>query len=96
MRSASTKRAVAILQRACFEPLETRRLLAAALVAAYSMDENAGTAVADASGNHNNGTAANTTWVAGKYGSGLKFTGAAGSIVTIPDAASLHLTQMTL
>ena len=56
-----------------------------------------GTTVSDSSGNGNNGTVANTTWTAnGKFGSGLVFNGT-NAKVTIPDAASLHLTTaMTL
>ncbi len=67
------------------------------LVAAYGFDAGSGTAVADQSGNGNNGTVANTTWAAtGKYGKALQFNGTS-SLVTIPDAASLHLTSgMTL
>ena len=66
------------------------------LVAAYSF-ENAGTTVADASGNGNTGTIANATWTtAGKYGNALVFNGT-NAWVTIPDSASLHLTTgMTL
>ena len=50
-----------------------------------------------ASGNGNNGTIANATWAAsGKYGKALQFNGTT-ALVTIPDAASLHLTTgMTL
>ena len=49
---------------------------ATGLVAAYSFDEGAGTAVGDASGSGNNGTVANTTWsTAGKYGGALSFNG---------------------
>ena len=67
------------------------------LVAAYAFDEGSGTTVADASGNGNNGTVANATWAAaGKNGKALSFNGSS-SRVTIPDAASLHLTSaMTL
>ena len=62
-------------------------------VAAYAFDEGSGTTVADASGNGNNGTVANATWAAaGKYGKALSFNGSS-SRVTIPDAASLHLTS---
>ena len=66
-------------------------------VAAYSFDEGSGTTVADASGNGNNGTVSNTTWTtSGKYGKALVFNGSS-SLVTIPDAASLHLSSgMTL
>ena len=51
----------------------------------------------DASGNGNNGTITNATWAAtGKYGKALQFNGT-NALVTIPDAASLHLsTGMTL
>ena len=67
------------------------------LVAAYAFDEGLGTTVADASGNGNNGTVANTVWTAsGKYGRALTFNGTS-SMVTIPDANSLDLTTgMTL
>ena len=67
------------------------------LVAAYGFDEGSGTTVTDASGNGNNGTITNATWVTtGKYGEALKFNGT-NALVTIPDAASLHLsTGMTL
>ena len=67
------------------------------LVAAYGFDEGSGTTVSDASGNGNNGTITNATWsTSGKYGEALQFNGSS-SLVTIPDAASLHLsTGMTL
>ena len=67
------------------------------LVAAYGFDEGSGTTVTDASGNGNNGTITNATWsTSGKYGGALQFNGS-NALVTIPDAASLHLsTGMTL
>jgi fibronectin type 3 domain-containing protein len=81
------------------EPLEKRDLLSG-LVAAYAFNEGSGTTVNDLSGNGNNGTLTNATWVAGKsasYGTALKFTGATNSFVSIPDASSLDLTNgMTL
>ena len=68
-----------------------------ALVAAYGFDEGSGTTVTDASGNGNNGTITNATWsTSGKFGKALQFNGTS-ALVTIPDAASLHLTTgMTL
>ena len=68
-----------------------------ALVAAYGFDEGTGTTLTDASGNGNNGTITNATWApSGKYGKALQFNGTSAR-VTIPDAASLHLTTgMTL
>jgi hypothetical protein len=52
--------------------------------------------VTDVSGNGNNGTITNATWAAGKYGGGLQFNGT-NALVTVPDAASLHLSgAMTL
>ena len=70
---------------------------ATGLVAAYAFDEGSGTTVADASGNGHTGTIANTTWAAsGKYGKALQFNGS-NALVTVPDAASLHLSSgMTL
>ena len=67
------------------------------LVAAYSFNEGAGTTVTDSSGTGNNGSTTNATWTAsGKYGNALVFNGS-NALVTIPDAASLHLTTaMTL
>ncbi len=67
------------------------------LVAAYGFDEGSGTTVADASGNGNAGTITGATWAAtGKYGKALQFNGTS-ALVTVPDAASLHLSSgMTL
>ena len=67
------------------------------LVAAYGFDEGSGTTVSDASGNANNGTITNATWApGGKFGKALQFNGS-NALVSIPDAASLHLTTgMTL
>src|SRR6201999_1285181 len=67
------------------------------LVAAYGFDEGSGSTVADASGNGNNGTLTNATWTtSGKFGKALQFNGT-NAVVTIPDAASLHLsTAMTV
>ncbi|MEU4407902.1 LamG domain-containing protein [Streptosporangium sp. NPDC023963] len=61
------------------------------LVAAYGLNEGTGTAVGDASGNANNGTAAGTSWVPGRYGKALAFDGVS-SLVTIASSASLRPT----
>ena len=69
---------------------------ATGLVAAYSFSEGSGTTVADISGRGNAGTLSNATWTTGENGTGLSFNGT-NAWVTIPDAASLRLTQgMTL
>jgi hypothetical protein len=60
------------------------------LVAAYGFDENAGMTVSDASGNSNQGTVSGATWVAGKYGSSLRFNGTS-ALVTVPDSNSLDV-----
>ncbi|MEU7833686.1 LamG-like jellyroll fold domain-containing protein [Nonomuraea sp. NPDC049129] len=66
------------------------------LVAAYGMNEGAGTSVADSSGQNNTGTSSSTTWANGKFGKALSFDGSS-SWVTVEDAASLRLTTgMTL
>jgi large repetitive protein len=69
----------------------------AGLVAAYSFDEGTGTTVNDLSGNGNVGTVVNATWTsAAKYGNALVFNGT-NSIVTVPNSATLQLTNaMTL
>src|SRR6185369_6981970 len=68
----------------------------AGLVAAYGFDEGTGTAIRDASGLNNNGTASGTTWTTGKFGNALVFNGTSAQ-VTVPNAASLQLTTgMTL
>ncbi|QEH32282.1 Chitodextrinase precursor [Aquisphaera giovannonii] len=72
--------------------LEWRCLLAGGLVAAYGFNEGSGGSLGDASGNGNNGTISNATWATGKFGTGLKFSGATNSYVSIPDAPSLDLT----
>ncbi|MGW3351112.1 LamG-like jellyroll fold domain-containing protein [Nonomuraea rubra] len=66
------------------------------LVAAYSMNENAGSTIADSAGT-NTGTLTSTTWSAtGKYGPALSFNGTS-SWVTVNDAPNLRLTTgMTL
>src|SRR5690242_16906567 len=66
------------------------------LVAAYSFNEGAGTAVADASGAGNSGVVSNATWATGKYGGGLVFNGTS-SRVNVSSSSSLQLTSaMTL
>jgi uncharacterized repeat protein (TIGR01451 family) len=67
------------------------------LVAAYGFDAGSGATLTDASGHGLNGTIANATWTTtGKFGKALVFNGTS-SLVTITDAASLHLTTaMTL
>jgi hypothetical protein len=60
------------------------------LVAAYGFSEGFGSAVSDASGTGNAGTATATTWAAGRNGQGLSFAG--NGYVTIPDSPSLRLT----
>jgi fibronectin type 3 domain-containing protein len=63
-------------------------------VAAYSMDQGAGTALPDVSGTGNHGTLAGQTWITGgRFGGALNFN---GNIVTVPDSASLDLATMTL
>jgi glucose/arabinose dehydrogenase/chitodextrinase len=68
----------------------------AGLVAAYSFNEGSGTTVTDASGSGNTGTVASGTWTSqGKFGSALTFNGSS-TRVTVPNASSLNLTNMTL
>src|SRR5262249_10905385 len=76
---------------------QSSKAAASGLVAQYSFDEGSGTAVADSSGNGNNGTIQNGTWsTAGKYRGALQFNGSS-TLVSIPDAATLDLTNgMTL
>jgi len=76
-----------------YSPTATATTLASpsGLVAVYGFNEGAGTVLSDASGYGNHGTIIGATWTtAGKFGSALTFNG--NSLVTIPDAASLHLT----
>ncbi|MEV4289325.1 LamG-like jellyroll fold domain-containing protein [Nonomuraea bangladeshensis] len=60
------------------------------LVAAYGMNEGAGTTVGDSSGKNNTGAATDTTWANGKHGKALSFNGTS-SWVTVPHAQSLRL-----
>jgi hypothetical protein len=67
------------------------------LVAGYTFNEGAGSAVADVSGSQNNGTLSpGARWTTeGKFGKALLFNGS--SLVTVPHGASLALTSgMTL
>ncbi len=62
------------------------------LLAAYGFDAGSGTAVADASGNNNNGTLANGTWsAAGRFGGAISFNGTS-TWVSVPNATSLNPT----
>jgi fibronectin type 3 domain-containing protein len=68
------------------------------LVAAYALDEGAGSTLADASGNGNTGALSGATWTSqGKYGSALAFNGA-NQYVTVPNSPSLDIagTRLTL
>jgi concanavalin A-like lectin/glucanase superfamily protein/galactose oxidase-like protein/Big-like domain-containing protein len=63
------------------------------LVLALGFDENSGPSVTDASGLANHGTVNGATWTAaGRFGSALTFDGV-NDWVTVPDAASLDLTN---
>jgi hypothetical protein len=63
------------------------------LVAAYSFNEGSGARVGDSSGNGNNGTGVNGVWTTtGKFGGSLLFNGT-DARVTVPDSASLDLTN---
>jgi hypothetical protein len=65
----------------------------AGLVAAYGFDETSGSQVLDASDNGNHGTLSNVTRATqGKFGNALAFNGT-NSLVTVPDSASLDLTN---
>jgi len=63
------------------------------LVGYWRFDENLGTSISDSSGNSNTGLAIGTSWVTGKYGSGLNFTGNTNSYATIGNSASLTFTS---
>lgn len=71
----------------------------AGLVGEWKFDEGAGMNIADSSGLGNHGSLINqkpNTWTNGIIGGGLYFDGTTGSgctYVTIPDAASLHLSN---
>lgn len=65
------------------------------LVGYWKLDEGTGNVTADSSGNGNNGTLINDpTWVDGKYGKALNFSG--GSYVSIPDSVSLRVQTFSL
>lgn len=68
----------------------------AGLVAAYGFNETTGTTTVDASGNNFTGTIAGATrTTAGKNGGALTFDGV-NDWVTVPDAAALDVTRVTL
>src|SRR5262245_66066750 len=81
----------------CLLAPATGRPATTGLVAAFSFNEGSGSTVGDASGSGNNGAVGSATWSAsGKFGAALSFNGSSAE-VTVPDAASLHLTSaMTL
>ena len=64
------------------------------LVGWWTFDEPSGTVAHDSSGNGNNGALAGaTTWIPGKLDGAIDFAGATGAFVTVPDAASLDITD---
>ena len=65
------------------------------LVLYLPLDEGSGTAVSDQSGNGNDGTISNCTWVEGRYGYGLHFSKDGGTI-TIPTSDSLNVSYFTI
>jgi glucose/arabinose dehydrogenase len=66
-------------------------------VAAYAFNEGSGTTVADTSGNGNGGAISGATWTsAGKFGAALSFNTSRSSYVSVPAAASLQLTALTV
>ncbi len=63
----------------------------------WSMNEGSGTAVADSSGNGNNGTIINGgTWAAGRYSNAFSSDGVNDSIQVAAGASALHLTSFTM
>jgi len=64
----------------------------AELIGYWSMDAGNGDKIVDDSGNGNDGTAQNTTWVDGKYGMALEFNGT-DSMVDIPYTEDITPTQ---
>jgi hypothetical protein len=64
------------------------------LVGYWKLDEGSGNITSDSSGNGNNGTIINPTWVDGKYGKALSFNGS--SFATVPDSQSLRVQNFTL
>ncbi|GAA4102115.1 hypothetical protein GCM10022248_88630 [Nonomuraea soli] len=61
-------------------------------MAAYGMNEGAGSAVQDLSGKGNHGTITGATWADGRYGKSLRFDGGT-SVVKVPSSASLKLSR---
>lgn len=65
----------------------------AGLVAAYNFDGGVGNVLTDFSGLNNDGLIANAVWSSvGRFGGSLAFNGV-NSLVTVPDAAPLHLSE---
>jgi chitodextrinase len=97
-QTAADRRGAAGKRWLIVEELESRTMPAAGLVAAYNFDQGGSSVLTDVSGNGNNGTISNASWVStGKFGGALSFKGSLNSFVRVPDSASLHLTAgMTL
>lgn len=62
----------------------------AGLVAAYGFNEGQGSSTADASGHGLTGAVSSATWVAGKFGNGLNFSGRSTSRVTVANSPLLQ------
>jgi hypothetical protein len=61
------------------------------LVLDLPLDTGSGTTAVDRSGNGNDGTIANATWVNGRFGKALNFSGADVDLVTIPHSTDYDL-----
>ncbi len=61
-------------------------------IAAYGFGEGQGSSTADSSANHLNGVVSTATWVSGKFGKALRFSGQSSSRVTVADTPLLRLT----
>jgi hypothetical protein len=62
------------------------------LVGWWRFDEGTGTIAGDSSGNGNNGTINSSSFVSGRYGTALSFTGSVNSYLQVPDSSSLEVT----
>jgi chitodextrinase len=65
------------------------------LRASYALNETSGTAVADWSGNGNNGTASGSTWTAGQFGNAASLDGV-NDRINLPGLGTFYNTAFTL
>src|SRR5690242_16098351 len=94
-RQACTSFAAVLALLALGWTADAARASTGGLVAAYSFDDGSGTTLSDSSGDGNDGTIVDGSWVSGRFGSALSFNGTS-SRVDLPALGTFYKSGFTL